>query len=929
MNGRCFGVLICAALVAGWGISPAGSYAAITGYWEEQNSTVEKELYGLSFADEDEGWVVGADGVILHTRNGGETWIQQESGTVCDLHSVAFVTPKDGWVVGFNTLLRTTDAGETWTDIFSSEWKLGDRAMWFWDIALLDPTSGWIGDRGGYVAYLTYDDPSSSYWRELTEITVQDVDFLSADMGWCVGSHEEWGVIYRITGGGAYWTYTWFETPVRAVHFVDDGEGWAVGDQGAIFHSVDGGESWERQESGTDYTDLRDVFFVDGQGGWAVGKSGLILKTLTGGKTWHRLIWTGEYEGFHPRLNRVVFVDPLEGWIVGERGTILHFVGEYETIPGFTGTTDEEPALEVRRGRVVLGRGGHPWKICGTRSNLEIEGDVLRPARLDPRENLVRRIQSDGEIWSSVPAPLGTSVTAVIDNDPERTTSYRVPDLKSSATVYLDFGELYPLHRVEITLSSQHASADPLLSQRVTVGTNDGDPKDVEPRGAPFLHPVWDEVIRGQPDLSAEFPPRFARYLGIRISESPFVRIFDVRAFAEGYFGRSTFVSRPIDFGALSVWGKLRWEGERPPGTNVILRTRTGDDDDPDVYWYRIGESENYTNLTESGEPLTRYEYEALPGYERGGITFDAEHWTRWSARYPFEEGEAPIQSPDARRYLQIEVAFDNAADAAGTLSSLSVEASNPASAYLVLGEIVPAHTRPARMTTFTYGIRPRFREGDIGFDTAEIRTPVRPTSIRSVLIDSAEVAFTSEIRDDPPGFVVQFPELMFPLDNPAVAISFDCEVFRYGTGFPGYVSNSRYEEGFPQRVVAGDALEGMGEDVLTVQTELETPLLLQPNADPNPFTPNGDGINDETELSYTVLKLFASAPVRVKVYDLAGRLVRDVYQGTETDGMHAHRWDGRDEEGQAVSPGVYVYRVELNADADRQAVLGVVHVVY
>ncbi len=131
MNGRCFGVLICAVLVAGWGISPVGSYAAITGYWEEQNSTVEKELYGLSFADEDEGWVVGADGVILHTRNGGETWIQQESGTVCDLHSVAFVTPKDGWVVGFNTLLRTTDAGETWTDVFTSEWKLGDRAMWF------------------------------------------------------------------------------------------------------------------------------------------------------------------------------------------------------------------------------------------------------------------------------------------------------------------------------------------------------------------------------------------------------------------------------------------------------------------------------------------------------------------------------------------------------------------------------------------------------------------------------------------------------------------------------------------------------------------------------------------------------------------------------------------------------------------------------
>ena len=944
MNTRCSGVLVFALLALWCTVFPCRQCTAITGYWREQSSGVETELFGLCFVGGHEGWVVGVEGVILHTTDGGETWVRQESGTMEDLYSVAFGTREEGWAVGHYVILHTTNGGKTWTTLPSwDERYMGE----FYDIALVDPLNGWVGVDKGCILPLRNGAISVEDRRLLRLIDIADVDFLNAGVGWCAGARRKahGGGAYRTTNGGTNWAYKSFDVSIRAIHFIDEEEGWAVGGDGAIFRSLDGGASWERQESGTDVVDLRDVFFVDDREGWVVGKGGLILKTATAGGIWYRLVWnhpipTPEipnpgYKNFYPDLNRVLFVNPLEGWIVGERGIILHFVGQYETIPAFLEMTDVEPTLRVRRGSFVLGKGGYPWKTSGTRSNLGIKGDVLVPARVRPQANLIRQVWSAGEgaIWSTAPAAFETSVRYLIDDEQVvdgevMPTPYQAWEISGSVTVYVDLGVRYPVYLMMLKFAP---TVDPrfLLPQHLEIGLNDGNPRDLDPMGRPLLHPIWSEDIDGYTPLRIEIPPQSARYVGITVSETRKLRLRDLQVFGDGYFAHSSFLSKPIDFGGRSVWGKLRWEGEEPPDTEVILRTRIGEDDDPNVYWCRIGESETYTNRTDSGAPLTRYDYQALSKSKRGEITFDSAHWTRWSARYPFEDGGALIRSRDARRYLQIQAEFDNAVDAAGTLSHLSVEVSTPASAYLILGEVLPSHAVPARATTFTYAIRSRFRKGDLGFDSVEIRTPVRPSAIRSVVIDSAEVAFTSEIQDDPVGFVVRFRQLGFPRDNPVVEISFDCVVFRYGSGFPGYIFNSRYKEAFPQQVVAGDALKGIGDDVLTVQTKLETPLLLRPSADPAPFTPNGDGVNDETTFSYTIVKLFALTPVRVEVYDLAGRLVCPVYEGMERDGVHLHRWDGRDGDGRLVPPGMYLYRIELDADVGRQSVAGIVYVAY
>ena len=66
------------------------------------------------------------------------------------------------------------------------------------------------------------------------------------------------------------------------VHFTDANTGWAVGAEGTVLHTTDGGSTWTTQISGTRNW-LVDVHFTDATTGWAVGAWVTILHTTTGG----------------------------------------------------------------------------------------------------------------------------------------------------------------------------------------------------------------------------------------------------------------------------------------------------------------------------------------------------------------------------------------------------------------------------------------------------------------------------------------------------------------------------------------------------------------------------------------------------------------------------------------------------------------------
>ena len=65
--------------------------------------------------DESFGWAVGDFGTIIHTRDGGKTWMSQGSGEDRIYNDVCFIDRQLGWVAGeYGLLYHTTDGGTTW-----------------------------------------------------------------------------------------------------------------------------------------------------------------------------------------------------------------------------------------------------------------------------------------------------------------------------------------------------------------------------------------------------------------------------------------------------------------------------------------------------------------------------------------------------------------------------------------------------------------------------------------------------------------------------------------------------------------------------------------------------------------------------------------------------------------------------------------------
>ena len=98
--------------------------------------------------------------------------------------------------------------------------------------------------------------------------------------------------------------------------------------------------------------------------------------------------------------------------------------------------------------------------------------------------------------------------------------------------------------------------------------------------------------------------------------------------------------------------------------------------------------------------------------------------------------------------------------------------------------------------------------------------------------------------------------------------------------------------------------------------------------------TPNGDRVNDLGRISYDLVQIIGDiigdAEVSIEIRDLSGRVVRQVYEGRDRLGSYTREWDGRDDAGQAVPPGIYLYRIGVVTEGDREAVrLGLVNVAY
>jgi len=164
------------------------------------------------------------------------------------------------------------------------------------------------------------------------------------------------------------------DAALKAVQFVDGSEGWCVGEEGLILHSIDGGLTWEKQPSGTHGT-LESLQFLDPYHGWAVGHddrfppdcNGIVLYTRDGGLSWKRIL-VGEV----PALYGVLF-QGAEGCLAGVAnarfpgGTVLTSDGGGKWRPG--------PGMPVR-GWLGLCRDGNRIRLFGPQGKMgEGKGD--------------------------------------------------------------------------------------------------------------------------------------------------------------------------------------------------------------------------------------------------------------------------------------------------------------------------------------------------------------------------------------------------------------------------------------------------------------------------------------------------------------------------------------------------------------------------
>ena len=94
-------------------------------------------------------------------------------------------------------------------------------------------------------------------------------------------------------------------------------------------------------------------------------------------------------------------------------------------------------------------------------------------------------------------------------------------------------------------------------------------------------------------------------------------------------------------------------------------------------------------------------------------------------------------------------------------------------------------------------------------------------------------------------------------------------------------------------------------------------------------FTPNADGINDLLKVEYDLVNLVGGVPVALEVFNLAGVRVADIAVDAGISGRFSATWDGRDDQARLLSPGLYLLKLEVEADEETDIEVAVLPIAY
>ena len=102
----------------------------------------------------------------------------------------------------------------------------------------------------------------------------------------------------------------------------------------------------------------------------------------------------------------------------------------------------------------------------------------------------------------------------------------------------------------------------------------------------------------------------------------------------------------------------------------------------------------------------------------------------------------------------------------------------------------------------------------------------------------------------------------------------------------------------FTSDMIIGDGFNSFGLSRVKIPAPVEYNLS---DAYPNPFNPS-------TTFSFSVP---VEGNISLNIYDMSGRLIRSLVDGMLDQGYHNMVWNGLDNNGQAVSSGLYIYSLQ------------------
>jgi gliding motility-associated-like protein len=595
---------------------------------------------------------------------------------------------------------------------------------------------------------------------------------------------------------------------------------------------------------------------------------------------------------------------------------------------------------------IQLGGSGLAWPDHGTLSFIDAESESgsIRPFATEPTHNLVSSMRSRGgdvsSIFNTYTLPeswIQGEGEFIVDGD--STTAFvhppRIVILGGgggfwTVPMFFDLGATFLVDRIRFATRADHPEN---LMRRYILYLNDGTDASKDDVGNLIWTKHREEIDNLGRVVDLEVEPQMVRHMqllpgtiGSNGGLGETWEIAEMQVFGRGFVPTASFVSDPIDLGAESSLGAINWAWRVDPGAQIIIQTRSGTDDQASVYWRKTGIGVEISPLNDAGQPLDADGYSLLRPDKRGGVTDDLTNWSPWQT-YDLEEGlgGTPILSPSPRRYVQVRVQLFSVGLAGGQLDSLHFEYSQPPVARSAIGEISPTLVEAATSTPFTFTVRSRIDAGQSGFDALQLGTVAQIDSITAVRIDRQLVAYTSSTMADG-GRLVRFPRIQ--RDQTLLEVDLSARVFRYGTPFNGSVLDSEADE-VPLRITAGDAAAEINSDELSVRIELNDKLLSDVQVQPNPFTPNGDGHNDELNVSFSLLRLTTATPVTLRIFDLAGRQVRRIDSNLEGSRAAQLQWDGRNNQQVLQPPGLYVFRLAIESDGGTQERVGHISMAY